>query len=228
MEWRWEESHNNIPLHWRLIHWMALWTQGDVGQVELCTTLCQRLTVCILNQCRDIHETEYLMLNYILYHSFKPKIKNPSSYLWPCGISEGQRKIMYHYPPKVFTKELRQHFKRKRVQLFSQLHEHDYIGSLHDFIGTLFLLARCSSYVGHRGGSQSMSLANSCVNRHGTIIHEFLHALGFYHEQSRSDRDRHVTIKWNNIRKGRLTCAPGYLRKILECLAVWRAIWWWH
>lgn len=60
----------------------------------------------------------------------------------------------------------------------------------------------CSSYVGRRGGSQSLSLASGCVTRHGTIMHEFLHALGFHHEQKRADRDNWVLINYDNIRAG--------------------------
>ena len=34
-----------------------------------------------------------------------------------------------------------------------------------------------------------------------TIIHEFIHALGLYHVQSREDRDKYVEIKWDNIQE---------------------------
>jgi hypothetical protein len=60
----------------------------------------------------------------------------------------------------------------------------------------------CSSYVGSIGGAQRLSLVDGCVSRHGTIMHEFLHALGFHHEQKRYDRDDYVIINWENIEEG--------------------------
>ncbi|XP_063050993.1 hatching enzyme 1.2-like [Engraulis encrasicolus] len=60
----------------------------------------------------------------------------------------------------------------------------------------------CWSYIGRRGGKQSISLGKGCVYR-GTIQHELLHALGFHHEHKRSDRDAHVRILWGNIKGGK-------------------------
>ncbi|XP_061097359.1 meprin A subunit beta-like [Conger conger] len=60
----------------------------------------------------------------------------------------------------------------------------------------------CYSYVGNiRSGRQILSIGQYCD--HVFIVeHEFLHALGFFHEQSRFDRDEYVTIVWENIEKG--------------------------
>jgi len=58
----------------------------------------------------------------------------------------------------------------------------------------------CSSWLGRVGGPQDIEVAE-CTR--GSIIHELLHAAGFYHEQSRGDRDAYITIAWNEI-------APGF------------------
>ncbi|XP_031424948.1 high choriolytic enzyme 1-like, partial [Clupea harengus] len=61
----------------------------------------------------------------------------------------------------------------------------------------------CWSFVGRRGKKQVVSLAKSGCVYHKVIQHELLHALGFNHEQSRSDRDSHVRILYKNIIKGK-------------------------
>jgi len=59
----------------------------------------------------------------------------------------------------------------------------------------------CSSSVGKTGSQQSVSLGNGCVYT-GIVMHELMHAAGFWHEQSRADRDSHIRINWQNIIKG--------------------------
>jgi hypothetical protein len=55
----------------------------------------------------------------------------------------------------------------------------------------------CSSSVGRQTGRQTIHLASGCST--GNAIHEIGHAIGFWHEQSREDRDQFVEILIDNV-----------------------------
>ncbi|MGH0165334.1 UNVERIFIED_CONTAM: hypothetical protein FKN15_069093 [Acipenser sinensis] len=63
----------------------------------------------------------------------------------------------------------------------------------------------CWSNIGKYKGVQQVSLSKGgCVYK-ATAQHELIHALGFFHEQSRPDRDSYVRINWQYIPAGKET-----------------------
>lgn len=82
---------------------------------------------------------------------------------------------------------------RTCITFVQRQHEFDFIVFKNDPAG-------CYSYVGKIGGAQVVNLQSvGCTSKIGIIIHEILHALGYFHEQSRPDRDNYVKIMTANI-----------------------------
>lgn len=94
---------------------------------------------------------------------------------------------------KEIRKALR-HWKRKTCLNFRHKREGDV-----DYIRFVYEIG-CWSYVGRAGGEQKVSIGPGCEFM-GTIIHEIGHAVGFWHEQSRQDRDNYIRIVKENIQK---------------------------
>ncbi|WP_433247210.1 M12 family metallopeptidase [Streptosporangium sp. CA-135522] len=86
------------------------------------------------------------------------------------------------------------------IRLSPRTTESDY---LHIFPG-----GGCYSFLGRRGGRQNVSLGAGCEYK-GIAMHELMHALGFYHEHMRSDRDILLTINPGNI-------APQYQSQFIK------------
>ena len=72
------------------------------------------------------------------------------------------------------------------------------------------IIRRCWSYVGRAGGEQKVSIGPGCEFM-GTIIHEIGHAVGFWHEQSRQDRDHYIRILKENIQTNAVDQFSKYL-----------------
>lgn len=59
----------------------------------------------------------------------------------------------------------------------------------------------CSAHVGHVTGTQpTLTLQKNGCFYSRTIQHELMHVVGFFHEQSRPDRDNYLQINLNNVK----------------------------
>lgn len=69
------------------------------------------------------------------------------------------------------------------------------------FLTKQVLSFSCHSSIGRDTGPQNLVLGSSCYYI-GVILHELNHAVGFFHEQSRYDRDDYILVNWENIQNG--------------------------
>ncbi|XP_056435625.1 hatching enzyme 1.2-like [Gadus chalcogrammus] len=97
---------------------------------------------------------------------------------------------------KVIKKGMENIEKGTCVRFVPRTHQRDYLD--------IQSKSGCWSYLGVRGGRQTLSLQSPHCMRTGVTSHELMHSMGFVHEQSRVDRDKYVTIMWPNIYRDRL------------------------
>lgn len=80
----------------------------------------------------------------------------------------------------------------KCVQCIPRSNETDYTEIINDS-------NNCYSDVGRTGGKQIISLTEECCADSNTIRHEFMHALGFFHEHTHYDRNEWIITEYNNL-----------------------------
>jgi hypothetical protein len=70
-----------------------------------------------------------------------------------------------------------------------------------DYVEFIQPASGCSSPVGRQGGKQNIRLSQGCS--FGSAVHEIMHTLGFWHEQSRPDRDSWIDIDLDKVQAGK-------------------------
>ncbi|CAG9534165.1 unnamed protein product [Cercopithifilaria johnstoni] len=128
--------------------------------------------------------------NNVLYNAVRNRHQ-----LWPSSRIPYAMSSQYSpYSRSVIASAMEEYAQRTCVRWVPRSFEdYDYIYIMPD--------RGCYSMVGKTGGKQTVSLGMGCIQK-GIIMHELMHAVGFFHEQSRSDRDNHITVLWGNIQPG--------------------------
>ncbi|CAB3363304.1 Hypothetical predicted protein [Cloeon dipterum] len=122
-----------------------------------------------------------------------------TAFRWPGGV------VPYVILDGVFS-DTELQFIRDAIDLYHQntcITFVPYDGTQSDYVVIQSEATGCWSTVGRKGGVQYLNLQSpGCIRRVGTPIHELMHAVGFFHEQTRTDRDGFVNILWENIETG--------------------------
>lgn len=134
--------------------------------------------------------------------SIKSRKATPdTSVYWPSG------EVIYTYHESINQAEMNvieaamNHWRQHTCITFRPRQADDYL-----FVRFRSDTQGCWSLVGRQtdriGQGQDVSIGPGCANLN-VVVHEIGHVIGFFHEQSRSDRDQYIDIIWSNV-------LPGY------------------
>ncbi|XP_019641075.1 PREDICTED: zinc metalloproteinase nas-6-like [Branchiostoma belcheri] len=133
---------------------------------------------------------------------------------WPKGVIPYTIDCSLQNIPAALTAirtAMRQWEDRTCIRFVKRTTEKDYL----DFYRHKY----CQCPVGRIGGRQRLSVGNGCEFTH-VMIHEIGHAIGFWHEQSRPDRDNWVEVLWDNIEPDLHTAFDKYGKAEIDSLGV--------
>ena len=126
-------------------------------------------------------------------------VQSNIDYLWPGGVIP----YLIDGPMKNYRRTM-EDIESAIAELNQKTHLRIVPWSNEDNYVKIVVSDGCSSWVGMQGGMQEINLAPWTKHADAycgrdAIIHEFLHAAGLWHTQSRPDRAKHVTVHHRNI-----------------------------
>ena len=121
--------------------------------------------------------------------------KNDGAHLWPLGIVYYTIAAGFSNAELTMVNDAIQHWRNNTALTFTQrTTQQNYIRIQPGNTGS----GLYSDYVGMKGGQQIINLETGGFLT-GHIIHEIGHAIGFYHEQSRTDRNNAINVIYDNV-----------------------------
>nr|XP_042904994.1 astacin-like metalloprotease toxin 5 [Parasteatoda tepidariorum] len=171
-------------------------------QFRIMLTCCREFHICLLDlrgatcNCRpDLFDGDILGVKEMLEDE-RNGIR-PQSYRWPNGVIPYYIHTDINDVKRSLINDAIAYYRRKTCIRFVPRTDEDHFLYIHNGTGCNSLVGRHTFY----RQPQPVSLADGC-HYIGTILHELLHAIGFFHEHQRNDRDDYVEIHLENVDEG--------------------------